>query len=298
MEFGRVDEKELNKLDLSLPKDPKENKAILAKAKKGGPNIYVGCAKWGRPDWVGKIYPKGTKEKDFLDVYATHFSTIELNATFYKIWEESTIQKWYDKAGKDFIFAPKFNQSITHHKRLKNAGEVTDQFLKSVSGFKEKLGPCFLQLPDSFGPKNFDVLADYLDTLPKDLEVFVEVRHAEWYSKENAENYFGMLAKKKFGAVITDAAGRRDCAHMHLTIPKTFIRFVGNGLHKTDYVRIDDWVTRIKGWMKQGINDVYFYMHQHDELHSPELSRYTIQQLNKHCKLSIPEPVFVKDKTK
>lgn len=41
------------------------------------------------------------------------------------------------------------------------------------------------------------------------------------------------------------------------------------------------------------IHNVYFFMHQHEEIHSPELSRYLIQQLNKVCGTSIPEPQFV-----
>jgi len=45
------------------------------------PQIYVGCAKWGRKDWVGKIYPEGIKESDFLKLYGKHFNSIELNAT-------------------------------------------------------------------------------------------------------------------------------------------------------------------------------------------------------------------------
>ena len=48
-----------------------------------------------------------------------------------------------------------------------------------------------------------------------------------------------------------------------------------------------------KSWKEQGIEKVYFFMHQHEELHSPELARYLIQQLNKHCGTSIPEPKFV-----
>jgi uncharacterized protein YecE (DUF72 family) len=80
--------------------------------------------------------------------------------------------------------------------------------------------------------------------------------------------------------------------HMHLTTPEVFIRFVGNGLHPTDYTRIDDWVQRIKKWKDEGIHTVYFFMHQHEELHSPELSRYLIQQLNKYCGTSIREPQF------
>jgi uncharacterized protein YecE (DUF72 family) len=299
MEFGRVDPKELNKIDLSLPKDPAHNKAVLAKAKaKGDPQIHVGCAKWGRKDWVGKIYPKGTKEANFLDLYAQNFSTIELNATFYQIWKPDTIAKWVSKTGDNFRFCPKFYQGISHWKRLKDARQVTDEYFKSISGLGKKLGPCFLQLPDSFGPANYDALEAYVKDLPADLDVFVEVRHTDWYKKEHAEKLFGMLENYKKGSVITDSAGRRDCVHMHLTNPKTFIRFVGNALHKTDYTRVDDWVQRIKKWMKEGIREVYFFMHHHDELHSPELCRYAIVEINKHCKLEIPVPRFVKDKGK
>jgi uncharacterized protein YecE (DUF72 family) len=300
MEFGKVDPKELNKIDLSLPPDPSANKDLFRKLekKKHATKVFMGCAKWGRKDWVGKIYPKGTKEPDFLDHYAKHFDSIELNATFYQVWGKETIEKWAKKTGKDFRFCPKFYQAISHRRRLKGAKDVTDLFLQSVHAFGDKLGPCFLQMPDNFGPKNFDALETYLKDLPRDLEVFVEVRNEEWFQKENAEKLFGMLARLNKGAVITDAAGRRDCVHMHLTTPKTFVRFVGNALHKTDYTRIDDWVQRIKQWMKHGVQEVYFFMHQHEELHSPELARYTIIELNKHCKLDIPVPQFVSDKVK
>ena len=55
--------------------------------------------------------------------------------------------------------------------------------------------------------------------------------------------------------MITDTAGRRDCAHMHLTIPKAFIRYVGNSLHPTDYTRIDVWVERMKYWLDHGMEE-------------------------------------------
>jgi hypothetical protein len=47
--------------------------------------------------------------------------------------------------------------------------------------------------------------------------------------------------------------------------------------------------------MKQGIHTVYFFMHQHEELHSPELCQYLIRELNKHCGTAIPEIVFYPD---
>ena len=79
---------------------------------------------------------------------------------------------------------------------------------------------------------------------------------------------------------------------MHLTIPKTFIRFVGNSLHKTDFTRCDDWANRIKYWLDAGIRELYFFMHMHDEAYSPELTVYLVQKLNKTCHLNLPLPVL------
>ena len=180
---------------------------------------------------------------------------------------------------------------ISHIKRLKDAEEYTSIFLDGISAFKENLGPIFLQLPPNFTPKNFEALQNFLKALPKDISVFVELRSPKWYLPEDFEKVFSMMEELKIGSIITDASGRRDCVHMRLTTPTAFIRFVGNGLHPTDFTRIDDWVDRIKLWMKGGIEKIYFYMHQHEELHSPELCRYTIEQLNKKCgtKISIPK---------
>jgi hypothetical protein len=41
-----------------------------------------------------------------------------------------------------------------------------------------------------------------------------------------------------------------------------------------------------------GIQEVYFFMHQSEEVNSPELARYVIQQLNAVCGTQIKEPVF------
>jgi uncharacterized protein YecE (DUF72 family) len=294
MQFGKVPPAEIKKIDFTLPTDKEGTARILKENKnKSLPDVYVGCAKWGRPDWIGKIYPKGVKQADFLSYYAKQFSTIELNALFYRIFDKSVVEKWATRVGKDFKFCPKFNGDITHRLRLKNAKAVTDNYLKSIYAFGEKLGPCFLQLSDNFGPKNIGDIESYLKSLPKDLELFVEVRHAGWFEKENFERLADLLEENNVGFVITDASGRRDCVHMRLTTPKAFIRFVGNGLHATDYTRVDDWVQRAGMWMKKGIKEIYFFMHQHEELHSPELCKYVIQQLNKHCATKIPEPKFI-----
>src|ERR1700712_385689 len=107
MDFGKVAVEELQNIDLGLPADPSWNNKILKGTKESNPKVYVGCAKWGRTEWVGKIYPEGTREAKFLDHYVEHYNSIELNATHYKTYPSSSIQKWADKAnGKDFIFCP------------------------------------------------------------------------------------------------------------------------------------------------------------------------------------------------
>lgn len=294
MDFGKIETTELTNIDLTLPPDHEGTTRVLKNQKsKINTKVFVGCAKWGRKDWVGKIYPQKTKEADFLDHYARRFNCIELNATFYRMPTAKQTSVWATKVGEGFIFAPKFTQRITHFKRLKGAEEATTAFLKGVSGLGEHLGPLFLQLAPNFPPKNFEVLRDYVQSLPADIHLFVELRHPQWFEKDNFDSVFDMLEQHHAGSIITDATGRRDCVHMRLTTPEAFIRFVGNGLHPTDYTRLDDWVQRIKSWMEQGIETVYFFMHQHEELHSPELCRYAIQQLNKHCGTAIPEPEFV-----
>jgi uncharacterized protein YecE (DUF72 family) len=295
MDFGRVPEDELNNIDFSLPKEPDLNKLVLKGQPAQQPKIYIGCAKWGRTEWVGKIYPNGTKEKDFLQHYVQHYNSIELNATHYKIYGATGIGKWGEKAGtKDFKFCPKLYQGITHRGSLKGKDFLTNEFFRGVVAFKDHLGPIFLQVSDSYGPKRRQELFDYVRSLPTDLQFFVEVRHHEWYSNDAIrEEYFSTLKDMNVGAVITDTSGRRDCAHMHLTIPKTFIRYVGNSLHPTDYPRINAWVQRMKDWLSKGIEEIYFFMHMHDEAYSPELTVYLVDRMNAECGLQLEKPKFI-----
>jgi uncharacterized protein YecE (DUF72 family) len=295
MDFGKVALDELETLNLILPPDPEWNKRILTGTKEANPRVYVGCAKWGRTEWVGKIYPTGTKEAKFLDHYVNHYNSIDLNATHYKIYPPESIKKWADKAeGKDFLFCPKVAQAISHYSSFENIDDKTNSFLEGIMAFGNHLGPIFLQVSDKFSPNRKANLYKYLETLPKDLQFFVEVRNPTWFSdKKESEELINKLASLNIGYVITDAAGRRDCVHMYLTIPKAFIRFVGNSLHPSDYRRIDNWVERIKRWLENGLKELYFFMHMHDEAYSPELSVYLIHKLNSECGLSLHKPQFV-----
>ncbi len=288
MEFGRVETNEIPQIDFTLPQDGEQTKLTLKGKPVDKPKFFVGCAKWGRKEWKELIYPKKTKEADFLGEYVKHFNSIELNAVFYSVPKEEQILKWKEMVAantkEDFMFCPKFSRTITHIKRLKDTEYLTDEYIKSISAFGKYLGPCFLQVSDNFGPNNSAIFESYLEKLPKDFQVFVEVRHKDWFTDENKKLLFSLLAKLGKGAAITDASGRRDCVHMELPTPAAFIRFVGNGgaYLDSDKARVDEWVHRIKQWIANGLQNVYFFLHQHDEADTPLIADYTIQQFNEH----------------
>ena len=110
--------------------------------------------------WAGSVYPKGAKPKDFLKYYTQRFNTIELNSTHYGIPNEMTIQKWYGQAADDFKFCPKVLQRISHGSNLPI--DLIGTFCEAISGFKEKLGTCFIQLPPYFGIDRLPVLKHFL----------------------------------------------------------------------------------------------------------------------------------------
>lgn len=298
MDFGKVDD--LSKVKFKLPADHASTEKLLAslKKKKAAPHVYAGCAKWGRKEWLGSLYPKKTKEADFLKFYVKEFNSIELNAMFYRVFPKSTVEKWASFADDNFRFAPKMPQIVTHIRRLKNVEKDTEAILESFSGFGDKIGHCFMQFDDRFAPNaaNIENLHKYLQFLPKDFKVAVEFRHPDWFQdKVEAEEGWDMLRQMKASTVITDTAGRRDVLHMRLTTPTAFVRYVGNDGDPTDWKRIDEWSRRIAKWIDAGVDTVYFFMHTHEEKNSPRLSKYSIEKINKEAGLSIPLPRLLDD---
>jgi uncharacterized protein YecE (DUF72 family) len=302
MEFGNLDKADLKQVDHHLPADGSTIASLPGKPSKTAVSYFVGCAKWGRDEWKGLIYPKDTKAVNFLDEYAKQFNAIELNASFYKVPTDSSVASWRDKVEANsvdgFVFVPKFPKSISHFKRLRNAEESTERFIQSVSGLGKHLGPCFLQLSDAFAPDSFDVLESYLRALPKDLQVFVELRNTAWFTDiEVRKSVLKLLKSLSVGLVITDTSGRRDLLHMELTIKEAFIRFEGNGkaMLDADALRIEEWVKRIKTWVGLGLEKVYFFLHQVDEADTPRLASVTIEALNTHLNAGLKRVQFLSE---
>ncbi len=286
MQFGKVDNPGV--IDFTLPKDDPVTKKVLAGYKNDDSfDVYVGCAKWNRTD-LKSFYPRGTKDE--LHYYSTQFNSIELNATFYKMPSWQQVKTWKDKTPPGFQFFPKLTDSISHYKRLIDVQPLVEEFCNAVSNFEEKLGSAFLQLHDNFKPKDFDRLKKVVRDFPKAIPLAGEVRNEEWFSnKEVMDRYAELLEKNNVANIIVDTAGRRDMLHMRLTGPVAFIRYVGAN-HPTDKERLDDWLARIKKWRKEGLQKLYFFVHQNTEKESPLLATYFIEEVNKIFKLSLTVP--------
>ncbi|MEZ4802600.1 MAG: DUF72 domain-containing protein [Gelidibacter sp.] len=286
MKFGSVDNPEA--IDFAIPKDHPDTLKVLKKSKgKSKPAIYVGCAKWNKADLKG-FYPKGTKDE--LEYYSRQFNSIELNATFYRIFPPDTFSGWYDKTPDGFKFFPKLNQEISHWKRLNGVDDVVNNYLNNASNLKEKLGTIFLQMHNNFAPKDYNKVVDFVESWPKEIALAIEFRHTDWYNNQKvAENLYQLLEENNISNVIVDTAGRRDLMHMRLTNGTAFVRYVGAN-HESDYSRLDAWVERLKKWQDVGINEIDFFIHQNIEKESPLLSAYFIKKLNEELgsDLTIP----------
>ncbi len=286
MKFGAVDNPE--EIDFTLPKDhPDTSRVLKAHEKSDSLAAYVGCAKWNKKDLKG-FYPRGTKDE--LTYYATQFNSIELNATFYRSPDTKQVLTWKDKTPDNFKFFPKIPNTVSHYKRLIEVQQPVEEFADAISNFEEKLGMAFLQMHDNFQPKNFDRVEEFVQNFPPAIPLAVELRNATWFEEKGAAaQFYALLEQHKRTNVIVDTAGRRDMLDMRLTSPVAFIRYVGAN-HDSDYKRLDDWVERIKAWQEQGLQSLFFFVHQNIEKASPLLSAYFIEKLNKALNLDLHIP--------
>ncbi|MEZ4799462.1 MAG: DUF72 domain-containing protein [Flavobacteriales bacterium] len=288
MKFGKLDS--IDGVDLSLPKDHSVTKNSLKKGS-GDVKIYQGGTMWNIPEWLGKIYPEKTRKLDFIKAYGKHFSTIELNATHYKIPTAEVLLKWKNEMPEDFVFCPKFPQTITHYRRFNNCEGITDEFLEVILLFENTLGSSFIQLPPHYSKNKAADLLRYLESLPRDMKFALEFRHESWFDGSNAsEEVWTAMSELGIGSVITDTAGRRDAVHMRLTTPDCIVRFGGNELDQTDEQRLTEWVERIAKWKKQGLETFHLWMHQPGSLLTPETCRLFGKLVKEELDMTIKVP--------
>ena len=292
MDFGRLHQ--INSVVFQLPPDAAATAGVLAAARPVSylkPQVFVGCPTWNNKAWLGNYYPAGAAATEHLYWYSRQFNTIELNTTHYRIPDAATVQRWRDTVTPNFTFCPKLPQVISHELQLRDSQELTNRFCESLWGLADHLGYAFLQLPPNFGPGELDTLMRYLDDFPRNFPLALELREEHWFNHTTPfEELCALLEAYNLATVITDVAGRRDVLHMRLTNNTAFIRFVGYGLHPTDYSRIDQWLARLKTWFDLGLQKLYFFIHQQDIRHSPVLVSYFIDGLQRLCDIQIDKP--------
>ncbi len=295
MKFGKLPH--IEDVDFSLPPDNPVTSKLLEILPEGStsPHVYIGCTGWSMKEWIGKVYPKGAKPKEFLRYYSRQFDTIELNTTHYRTPTPETIQNWYRETPANFRFCPKILQTVSHSRDLGFGTGKLLHFCEALLGLQEKLGPCFMQLPPYFGHDRLGMLERFIQSFPKDIRLTIELRHESCFTEpEKTTEIFSMLKSYGIGLVITDVAGRRDVAHMGISAPFSLIRFVGNNLHPTDYTRIDAWVLRLKTWAIQGLKEVYFFPHEPDNIQAPEMALYLAQKIKEMTPIQVCVPDFNK----
>lgn len=294
MDFGKLPS--VDQVDFSLPAEPAQNAEVLAQMQPGAhPALYIGPTGYNMKPWVGKWYPLSAKEPSFLRHYGAQFNTIEHNTTHYRIPEWSTVQRWHDETPDDFRFCPKIPQTISHSLDLGLSKDETRIFCEAITLLGEKLGCCFIQLPPGFAPRNLKVLERFLEAFPRAVPLAVEVRHPLFF-KDTGDTaaFFQLLEAYKTASVITDVSGRRDVCHMRLTTEKVLIRFVGNGLHPSDYTRVRAWAGRLLDWFAAGLHEAYFFTHEPDNLLAPELTAFCVEvfkELMPHVAMRGPKEV-------
>jgi uncharacterized protein YecE (DUF72 family) len=150
-----------------------------------GNQIYAGTSGWTYASWKPKFYPAKLSSKKFLEYYSSRLNSVEVNYTFRSIPTEKLLSGWIETTPPDFKFAIKAHQSITHFKRLRDAAEVTKEFLDSLKPLRraKKLGPVLFQLRGDF---KCDVprLKDFLKELPRGTQTAFEFRNASWFCDE------------------------------------------------------------------------------------------------------------------
>ncbi len=217
-------------------------------------SIYIGTSGWNYNHWQGIFYDEDCPKSKWLDFYARNFSTVELNATFYRLPSPQTFANWRLKTPEKFLWAIKANKYITHIKRLKEAGVTLPRFFEAVELLKDKLGPILFQLPP-----NLAFEEDLLEQFCRSLKAYphrytLEIRHPSWLDSKA----FAILRDYNIALCISDTAGRYPYSE-EVTADFVYIRLHGSRrLYASDYTEkeLQTWAQKITNWNRDAF--VYF----------------------------------------
>ena len=260
--------------------------------------IRVGVGGWLYPPWRGVFYPKDLKQPDELAFAASRLTSIEINATHYKLQSPASFRKWAGATPPGFKFSVKGPRLVTNQKALAETGGVVQRFVTSgLSELGEKLGPVLWQLPP-FKRFDADDLGTFLDLLPRDLDGskldhVIEARHASFATPD----FVKRLRDAGVGAVYTDAETWPNIPDA--TGDVVYARLQrGDDKLEAAYAptELDSWAGRAKTWAqgrapddlplidgtppRSQPRDVFVYFIHEGKLRAPAAAMALIDRLN------------------
>lgn len=141
--------------------------------------IYLGTSGWYYEHGEGPFYPEALAKKAWLAYYAQRFSTVEVNASFYRMPTRNIMQSWYERTPDDLVLAFKGSQVMTYRKKLRDGAGYLARFYERISLAQEKLGPVLWQLPP-FMERDDGLLESFLTVLDSEVPQAIEFRHESW----------------------------------------------------------------------------------------------------------------------
>jgi uncharacterized protein YecE (DUF72 family) len=254
--------------------------------------FFLGCAVWAYKDWIGDLFPPGSKSADLLSLYSRRLTTVEGNTSFYATPAVETVKRWAAETPPTFRFCFKLPREVSHEGQLADKAKITQEFVDRMSPLGERLGPFFLQLPPGYSADNIDDLERWLAMWPTEYRVAVEVRHDDWYTEPHESSLMNLLHQYNAGRVVMDVrplkAGPLPGADVDLQAARdrkpdvpmhplrsgdiALIRYIGHPTAELNGPLLDEWARRVAKWLADG-TEVYFFCHCPEERRSPALCR-------------------------
>ena len=253
--------------------------------------MILGCPLWAEPAWRGALYSSDADADQRLHEYARVFGAVEGNTTFYALPALDTVRRWASLLPETFHFCAKLPREVSHGGRLDAGHPELSRFFTHMAPLEQRLGPVWLQLPASVGPYQLDQLETFLDALPGDYRYAVEVRHPDFFRKDDNERRLnrllhqrgiervmfdsrGLFASRDTDPATLDAQQKKPRLPVHAIAlaQQPTVRFIA-GLDNRQSLRwLEPWVDKCAQWLEEGRSPTLF-MHTPDNRLAPELAR-------------------------
>jgi uncharacterized protein YecE (DUF72 family) len=227
--------------------------------------LYVGTSGYSYKEWKGSFYPEKISASEMLSYYAAHLPAVELNNSYYRLPERTTVESWRRQTPENFRFSVKAPRSITLYRRLKDVGAQTKQMLETVSALEDRLGTLLFRMPENM-KKDLACLKSFLKILPADTPAAFDFRHATWFDDEVRD-----LLRSHNRVLVVSDTDETPATHIDKTADWGYVR-----LRRVRYCKAEltAWSKRIKAqnWKKTFV----FFKHE-DEGTGPKLAAQFIK---------------------